>query len=145
MYELPPVNRYEQYVHRVGRVGRTGTVGCAFIFFDISNPNDIQIAEFLKDVCFSSFFSNKKIEFQQLLKVHQKVPEWLDEIVRDQYKWELAFRQQNNVGNGLKRTGPIGEVRSRMDMDKNLLANFQELDEDKNDFGDDEFSNSGWV
>jgi len=48
---LPPIHRYQEYVHRVGRTGRIGTEdGCAYIFFDPRSRNDEMQAEFLIEV-----------------------------------------------------------------------------------------------
>ncbi|KAL3077147.1 hypothetical protein niasHS_013136 [Heterodera schachtii] len=80
LYEMPPTNRYEQFVHRVGRVGRSGNVGKAYIFFDTDNPNDIRMASFLRE---------------QLLKARQRIPKWLNEIADDQIGWEMRACQLN--------------------------------------------------
>jgi superfamily II DNA/RNA helicase len=48
---MPPLHRYEQYIHRVGRVGRIGMEnGQAIVFFDPQRRNDEELTEFLNAV-----------------------------------------------------------------------------------------------
>ncbi|CAK5045049.1 unnamed protein product [Meloidogyne enterolobii] len=89
IYELPPIHRYQEYVHRVGRTGRIGTEdGCAYIFFDPRSRNDEMQAEFL---------------IEQLENSKQQVPEFLRELqksisdARSRYTNECSSTNQNSI------------------------------------------------
>uniref|UniRef100_A0A915LXQ0 RNA helicase n=1 Tax=Meloidogyne javanica TaxID=6303 RepID=A0A915LXQ0_MELJA len=89
IYELPPIHRYQEYVHRVGRTGRIGTEdGCAYIFFDPRSRNDEMQAEFL---------------IEQLENSQQQVPEFLRELqksisdARSRYTNECSSTNQNSI------------------------------------------------
>uniref|UniRef100_A0A183BJI8 RNA helicase n=1 Tax=Globodera pallida TaxID=36090 RepID=A0A183BJI8_GLOPA len=126
LYELPPIHRYEQYVHRVGRVGRMGNVGEAFVFFNPEDPNDMQMAVFLRD---------------QLRSADQQRPKWLDEMVQSQQRFETEVQQhveQEMQSNTNFNSGPCSIAGGSR-------RGVQELDEDQDDwlYGSG-FANSDW-
>ncbi|KAL3101182.1 hypothetical protein niasHS_001642 [Heterodera schachtii] len=129
LYEMPPLHRYEQFVHRVGRVGRSGNVGEAFVFFNPEDPNDMYMAEFLRD---------------QLVQVKQNVPKWLHELVETQHKWqketdEVLTTEKETIGS--KRT----TQRKGTTTGRRADGAATELDEDQDEMRDDaSFANSDW-
>ncbi|KAF7640232.1 hypothetical protein Mgra_00000060 [Meloidogyne graminicola] len=89
LYELPPVHRYQEYVHKIGRAGRIGEEdGCAYIFFDPKSRNDEMQTEFL---------------IEQLENSKQHVPGFLREMqerlseVRSKFTNECSSTYQNST------------------------------------------------